>query len=412
MSPIRRRPQRYPRHGLLLITISTMLLQLPCSQEVYGFSLPETTRPNAKSHSSSFLAASREVLPNTSSSASPLSSCTTSKAEDPPWSAVQTTVPSLVAVLSLCLVSAVAVVAWEDYGASNLWPSRRMIVESTTTTTPTTTVDSSSFLSSAALSRQFGARTVHGLAYGKGQRLQSLAELKQQQPSESGAANPLLPDIKSYNEIGQEHREERVTRWKTSQRVATTSNQQLEEAVRDLQQVLRDILKLETLAADYQWQDMHAIIQSSMVPKLEPAATTLRWHLMHTDIKKNVDSRRMGYEDVGFDWGSCAWRHCGALADAQEALDELDHLLGVLEPPECLFCLNVAERSLRDILAAVPTEYHAEQGIPEYIAYQSAHSSGGEDGDDEMDVLDQDYLRMLKELRNSNDGATSDDIDD
>lgn len=48
---------------------------------------------------------------------------------------------------------------------------------------------------------------------------------------------------------------------------------------------------------------------------------------------------------------SCAWRHCGALADAQEALDELDSLVGVFEPFECLFCLDVVERSFRDILA-------------------------------------------------------------
>jgi hypothetical protein len=39
---------------------------------------------------------------------------------------------------------------------------------------------------------------------------------------------------------------------------------------------------------------------------------------------------------------SCAWRHCGAQADAQEALDELDQLLGVLEPFECIFVLDVS----------------------------------------------------------------------
>lgn len=48
---------------------------------------------------------------------------------------------------------------------------------------------------------------------------------------------------------------------------------------------------------------------------------------------------------------SCAWRHCGAFADAQEALDELESLVGVFEPFECLFCLDVVERSFRDMLA-------------------------------------------------------------
>ena len=42
-------------------------------------------------------------------------------------------------------------------------------------------------------------------------------------------------------------------------------------------------------------------------------------------------------DEIGFSWGSCAWRHCGALADAQEAIDQLDHQVGMLEPFECLF---------------------------------------------------------------------------
>ena len=34
--------------------------------------------------------------------------------------------------------------------------------------------------------------------------------------------------------------------------------------------------------------------------------------------------------EVGFDFGSCAWHHCGAFADVREAIDELDHLVGIL----------------------------------------------------------------------------------
>jgi hypothetical protein len=51
---------------------------------------------------------------------------------------------------------------------------------------------------------------------------------------------------------------------------------------------------------------------------------------------------------LDFDWRSCEWTYCGALADAQEALDALDHLLGANEPFECLFCMVGMERSLRD----------------------------------------------------------------
>lgn len=83
---------------------------------------------------------------------------------------------------------------------------------------------------------------------------------------------------------------------------------------------------------------------------------------------------------------SCAWRHCGAQADAQESLAELYNLLGVLEPFECLFCLDIVERSLHDILA-VSHVIH----IPHYTPYQAR---GGEDS-----ALDMDFLEALKGLR-------------
>lgn len=67
---------------------------------------------------------------------------------------------------------------------------------------------------------------------------------------------------------------------------------------------------------------------------------------------------------------SCAWRHCGALADAEEALDELDHLVGVLEPYECLFCIDVIERSFRDILAVTKEYIDPSIHIPEYQQLQ------------------------------------------
>ena len=46
---------------------------------------------------------------------------------------------------------------------------------------------------------------------------------------------------------------------------------------------------------------------------------------------------------IGFDWGSCAWRHCGAKADAQEAIAELYSNVGMLEPFECRFILGECE---------------------------------------------------------------------
>ena len=87
---------------------------------------------------------------------------------------------------------------------------------------------------------------------------------------------------------------------------------------------------------------------------------------------------------------SCAWRHCGAQADAQEALAELYNLLGVLEPFECLFCLDIVERSLHDVLAVSTSE----KNIPVYIPYQPR---GQEDGNS---ALDMDFIEALNGLRN------------
>jgi len=47
---------------------------------------------------------------------------------------------------------------------------------------------------------------------------------------------------------------------------------------------------------------------------------------------------------IGFDWGSCAWRHCGARADAQEAVAELYSNVGMLEPFECRFIIGKHHR--------------------------------------------------------------------
>ena len=43
---------------------------------------------------------------------------------------------------------------------------------------------------------------------------------------------------------------------------------------------------------------------------------------------------------IAFNWGSCAWRHCGAKADAQEAVAKLYSNLGMLGPFECRFIIS------------------------------------------------------------------------
>ena len=299
----------------------------------------------------------------------------------------RTTAQPLLFLVAFSLALALGMIAWEDYGATNLWPSRRMVVCTTTiSSTPTTSADSSS-------SGYFGSRTIRGLGFGKIQRLQTLQDLSAQEKTS------LVPDIRSYNEVLEEHRANRLSRWQDSSadNPKQLTSESIKTSVQDLRDILWQVLELQTLVKDYQWDAVHASINDSILPKLEPAATVLRLHLSSAR-DESIGYSNLGYEEIGFDWGSCAWRHCGALADAQEALDELDHLLGVLEPPECLFCLDVVERSIRDMLTVVPAQYHALEGMPVYQKFESAHVSNDDFGG-ETDVLDQEYLRMLEELR-------------
>ncbi|CAB9507163.1 expressed unknown protein [Seminavis robusta] len=337
----------------------------------------------SKSHLPPLLA-TRDV--ETSSSTRIARTITNSK-DDPLealWEGVEAVVQplSLLIPVSFSLLLAVALIGWEDYGACNLWPSRHMLVITTSNNNNNNPVSNDE-------NHYFGRRTVHGMAFGEIERLRIL----EQQDNERSS---LVPEIRAYNEVMLEHRQERVPRWKkqqldSSKIMARSSQQAVEAAVTDMQGILLQVLQLKTMANDYQWEQMHVTIQHSMTPKLEPSAAVLRRSILGAAPPNSLNN----VDDIGFDWGSCAWRHCGALADAQEALDELDHLLGVLEPPECLFCLDVLERSIRDMLTLVP---HGMDGMPVYQPYQSLHA-GSED--DETDVFDQEYMKMLEQLRGS-----------
>lgn len=64
------------------------------------------------------------------------------------------------------------------------------------------------------------------------------------------------------------------------------------------------------------------------------------YHVAYHSVCWSASSNMLVFLWFVVQWKSCAWRHCGALADAQEAIDELDHHVGMLEPYECLFCLG------------------------------------------------------------------------
>lgn len=206
----------------------------------------------------------------------------------------------------------------------------------------------------------------------------------------------LIPDesasLPSYNEVMLRHRQERIQQWHAG---AQASDSQKAQAIHLLVECYQNLGTLRQYANDYQWTNLRsALREEPWAAKLESAASSLR----------SVD------QAVGFDWASCAWRHCGALADIQEALDELDALVGVLEPFEALFCLDIVERAVRDMLTEAPwaVAFPADQmvyaSLPPYQAHRVFEAPNDPANPDVSEAeeswrLDEEYIKALQDLR-------------
>jgi len=240
-----------------------------------------------------------------------------------------------------------------------------------------------------------------------------------------------MREIRSYNEIMEEHRLHRIPTWRhdnpssintiidnnnnmatvsnkassssssAAQSLSTTSQQQqkeMENSVGSVYRALEVINQLKVEASDYNWDTMKSLLESPILRKdLLEGCSVLRGAVGLLDN----DART----EIGFDWGSCAWRHCGANADAQESLAELYNNAGMLEPFECLFTLDIVERSLRDILAVVPTNYHPVElrhNLKAYVPYQQINSNGYSDNEDDnvSSTIDDKFVNTLSGLRN------------
>ena len=253
----------------------------------------------------------------------------------------------LLALLASCFLSALLLIQWEDYHAHYLSPSRL--------SHPATQLPE----------QRWGAYATHGLA-----------------------------STQSYNDVLKEHFAKTVPEW----RHPTWTSVQGAHGLCDC---LRDMPKLQQLAQDYQWDTLRAAFRS------EP------WVSLGTSmnaVRSSIDSQSDAMV-VGMDWASCAWRskQCGAWADAVEAIDEIDSLLGILEPYEVLFCLDIVERSLRDVLAVAQLEpadaLWYQQELPAYRPHRVFDAfepllPGMMEEDYEGDLrIDDSYFQALQELR-------------
>jgi hypothetical protein len=338
------------------------------------------------------------------------------------------TVTAQVAGLVLwCLAVACLYITWEDVAATHTWPSRHRTL---------LTLQES----------EWGMSTVHGMGFGRPER-EFLLQLSSSSSEpllngettemdassivedEDRLATRFMNRLPSYNEVLLRHRTETVVQWQT---VPTT--QDLSEAIHVVVGAVARLPTLADLARDYQWSQLRAQLQSPLwTTDLSRAASILRQaHRSSTlptrpqnDVVPVVSANQAPPPGrappastaqtamllelrnvVGFDWGSCAWRHCGAIADVQEAIDELLQLLGVLEPYEAIFCLDVVERSLREILALVPWTYADATdaswyaSLPPYESKIVRSIENGDDNDDEiLSRIDAAYFQALQELR-------------
>ena len=206
--------------------------------------------------------------------------------------------------------------------------------------------------------------------------------------------------VRSYNEIMESHRKETVKNWKynsprsNANDLATFLPLHEEEAsvkngVQAVYNALDATLQLKEDVIEYNW-DRNST-------ELEYGCSLLKGS---SQILSNG-----AQTEIGFHWGSCAWRHCVAQADAEETILELNNSVGLFEPFECLFSLDIIERALRDILTVVPSQYHpleSRNALVDYIPYlfktfDSDNETAGEFGNTES--LESDFLKVSSGLR-------------
>ena len=353
-----------------------------------------------------------------------------------------------------CLFGAIIVSTYEDFDVTHTRPSP------STLRLPTSSISKALSTDPAPSWRNsfnfFGAAT-RGLGWGPSNRgIQSHNDGGTNDvffEEWYGSSAMTLQWKPSYNEIMLQHRLERVPRWNdlkngeqdvllssqtgtrsskgilsNTKRNVVTSKEQLQQAVIQLYHSLDELDELKLMADDYMWEEMKYRLNPTASAESESGYSLPIALEYSMDILKSMPSYYAAAPDdsnsnqinlpnknirdipdlIGFDWGSCAWRHCGAKADAQEAIAELQSSVGMLEPFECRFiigkcqsvvdyhsssgsiiscsisddtCLpfpsiivDIVERSIRDVLVVLPDDLKPSQnGVPMQVKPYKAY---------------------------------------
>ena len=113
------------------------------------------------------------------------------------------------------------------------------------------------------------------------------------------------------------------------------------EAALDVVMRVRDVIvECEELARTRRIAEIDARMTKELVRELEAAATVLA-----SSTALPADAR----EAIGWQWGACGFKRCGAQADAAQALCKLRANLGMVVPLEALFYLDIAKRAVDEM---------------------------------------------------------------
>ena len=113
------------------------------------------------------------------------------------------------------------------------------------------------------------------------------------------------------------------------------------KAFESVLQVRLALGRAEELAQAQRLAKIDDVISRELVVQLERAAT-----LLASSPELSPDARAT----IGWQWGACGWRRCGAQADGAQAMCKLRANLGMIVPLEALFYLDVAKRAVDEIL--------------------------------------------------------------
>jgi hypothetical protein len=202
-------------------------------------------------------------------------------------------------------------------------------------------------------------RGLQALAVGTGAGIAGLLQAERARLDSAPLPDPLsdedeLYGLQSQNELAPA-RKSLEMEWQAL-RHKRPSAEETREAFRVVWRLRDAIDEASTLAEARRWDELEAVLPAASAPLFERAATVL------------AASASLGAQEraaIGWEWGACGWRRCGAQADVSQALAKLRANLGMIVPLEALFYLDVAKRGADEIIAiGVAAQVRALEGGP------------------------------------------------